>query len=136
MKEKGLQRIWFEFEKLTSKNNASNVTSIEIHMQGYNWAGTAEGLYSSTEAIRLTPKQHRKYAVQLSQKVFVEADKVRNCRNYPHGGFSSYKACDDQFLRQSLDSLAPDLNPVWLADHLDQVTTNMLKPQTLKGNKI
>ena len=129
VEEKGLQRIWFEFENLTKANN----TSIELHMQGFNWATTAEGLYSSTEAIRLTPKHHRKYAVQLTQRVFVESDTVRNCRNYPHGGFSSYKACDDQFLRRSLFSIAPGLVPLWLADNLDQVTTGMVKPQTLKG---
>ena len=130
VEEKGLQRIWFEFENLTKK--ASN-TSIEVRLQGFNWAGTAEGLYSSTEAIRFTPKEHRKYSVQVIQGVFVEADKARNCGNYPHGGFSSYRSCDDEFQRKSLESLAPGLVPVWLADHLDQVTTHMVKPQTLKG---
>ena len=129
VEEKGLQRIWFEFENLTKASNAS----IEVRLQGFNWAGTAEGLYSSTEAIRFTPKQHRKYAVQVIQRVFVEADTARNCGNYPHGGFASYKACDDEFQRKSLESLAPGLVPVWLADHLDQVTTHMVKPQTLKG---
>ena len=78
-------------------------------------------------------RQHRKYAVQLTQRVFVESDTVRNCRNYPYDGFSSYKACDDHFLKQSLNSLAPGLLPVWLADDLDKVTTSMVKPQTLKG---
>ena len=38
VEEKGLQRIWFEFENLTKASNAS----IELHLQGYNWAGTAD----------------------------------------------------------------------------------------------
>ena len=129
VEEKGLQMIWFEFQNLTKVSNIS----IELRMQGYNWASTAEGLYSSTEAIRLRPRQHRKYAVQLTQRVFVESDTVRNCRNYPYGGFSSYKACDDHYLLQSLNILAPGLLPIWLSDDLDQVTTSMVRPQTLKG---
>ena len=63
----------------------------------------------------------------------MESDAVKDCRNYPYGGFASYKACDDHFLRQAVDRLAPGLVPVWLADDLDQVTTHMVRPQTLKG---
>ena len=123
-----MERIWFEFKNLTATNSL-----VEIHMQGYNLASTAEGLYSSTEAIRLNKKNHRKYAIKLTQRVFVESDAVKDCRNYPYGGFASYKACDDHFLRQAVDRLAPGLVPVWLADDLDQVTTHMVRPQTLKG---
>ena len=76
--ENGLERIWFEFKNLTATNSL-----VEIHMQGYNLASTAEGLYSSTEAIRLNKKNHRKYAIKLTQRVFVESDAVKDCRNYP-----------------------------------------------------
>ena len=129
VKEKGLERIWFEFENL---KEASNVT-VEIRLQGLNLAGTAEGLYSSAEAIRLPTKTHRKYAVQVSQRVFMESDKVQKCRNYPQSGFSSYQACEDEYVRKVLNDLAPGLVPIWLADDRKQVTTHMIKPQKLTG---
>ena len=65
------------------------------------------------------------YIVKVKKNVFVEEDPKNACRNYPNLEFSSYGDCDDDYMRNSIEAVAPGLNliPPWLTDNLDNVTT-------------
>ena len=65
------------------------------------------------------------YTVKIKKNVFVEEDPRKSCRNYPNAEFSSYAECDDQYMRDRIDKVAPGLNltPPWLTSDLGEVTT-------------
>ena len=66
-----------------------------------------------------------KYIVKIKKNVFVEEDPRKNCLNYPTTEFSSYAECDNQYMRDRIDKVAPGLNltPPWLTSDLGEVTT-------------
>ena len=57
--------------------------------------------------------------------MFVEEDPRKSCRNYPNAEFSSFAECDNQYMRDRIDQVAPGLNltPPWLTNDLNKVTT-------------
>ena len=57
--------------------------------------------------------------MQLKKTKFIEEDKTKNCLTYPTDKFPSFSSCDDNFLKSS------GLEPIWLADKMDTVTTQM-----------
>ena len=66
-----------------------------------------------------------KYTVKIKKNVFVEEDPRKSCKNYPNAEFSSYAECDNQYMREKIDEVAPGLNltPPWLTRDLDTVTS-------------
>ena len=64
----------------------------------------------------------RDYVIKLKENIFVEEDLSKNCVNYPHGKYESYKACDDAFL---ISALPPGLVPIWSVDTMENVTTKL-----------
>ena len=69
-----------------------------------------------------------KYTVKIKKNVFVEEDPRKSCRNYPNVEFPSYAECDDQYMREKIDQVAPGLTPPWLTRDLEKVTT---EPRTV-----
>ena len=64
-----------------------------------------------------------KYIVKIKKNVFVEEDPRKSCRNYPNEEFSSFAECDDQYMKNRVGQVAPNLTPPWLTKDLDTVTT-------------
>ena len=54
----------------------------------------------------------------------MEGDPGRTCRNYPNPEFETYTECDDKFMRDQVEKVAPGLNltPVWMTKDLSKVT--------------
>ena len=66
----------------------------------------------------------KSFLVEIAQRQFVEEDPTNECRNYPNQDFNSYADCDDHYMRDRIEAVAPGLNltPPWLTDDLDNVT--------------
>jgi hypothetical protein len=64
-----------------------------------------------------------KYNLKIEKNVFVEEDSTKRCMNYPNAKFASYSNCTDKELKDKMASTYPGLVPIWLADDVDQVTT-------------
>ena len=60
-------------------------------------------------------------ALKMSQFIYLETDKERNCRNYPNDDFESYRACDEYFVRQEMLKDF-DLVPFWATNNLSEIT--------------
>ena len=60
------------------------------------------------------------YVLKINQKLFVEEDTSKNCRNYPNKDFDSYAACDDHYMKSLCN--AAGLVPIWLTDDISEVT--------------
>ena len=75
---------------------------------------------SSGDAIETQPGKLTKYALEINQKVFVEEDKSKKCRNYPNEDFDSYAACDEKFMKSVCE--AAKLSPIWLEEDINKVT--------------
>ena len=58
--------------------------------------------------------------------MFIESDPGTTCRNYPNPEFKSYMECDDKYMRDRMNKVAPGLNliPVWMTKDLSKVTIN------------
>ena len=114
-------------------------STVEFKLQGHTLASRREiqehRFYSSGDALKVD--KYSGYIVRINKDVFVEEDPSKTCRNYPNANFASYKDCDDQFMRDKLEEVAPgmDLTPPWLADSLDNVTSQpvIYSPQ-IHGN--
>ena len=66
------------------------------------------------------------YVIEFEQQETVEGDKARNCKNYPVKGNHSYGACDQIFIRKSLDDLGlTNLTPIWATMNFEDVTENV-----------
>ena len=100
--------------------------SVELELEGQNLAAHRDiqdhKFYHSGDAIKL--EKYTSYRVKIKKRVFVEGDPGRTCRNYPNSEFQSYMECDDQYMRDRVDKVAPGLNlkPVWMTDDLSKVT--------------
>ena len=63
------------------------------------------------------------YVVELGESVFLEDDPSKACRNYPNPEYTSYRECDDQFMKDFVATFdPPGIVPVWLTDDITQVT--------------
>ena len=79
------------------------------------------------------------YTVKIKKNVFVEEDPRKSCKNYPNAEFSSYAECDNQYMRERIDEVAPGLNltPPWLTMDLDKVTmAPVVVPIKVIGDKL
>jgi hypothetical protein len=105
--------------------------SVEIQTQGRSMASKRnlkdETFFSSGEPIRLASLAGtvKSYAVKIKENNYVEEDKSKECRNYPNPDFATYDDCDDNYMKNRVNTLDPNLVPIWLADDLANVTTQM-----------
>ena len=91
--------IWFS----RSWNWSSEESGVQIEIKG----GTLScgrsifdhTFYSTGDTIEAKHKEIKKYAMEISENVFVEEDPTKSCRVYPNEEFESYCACDDQFMK-------------------------------------
>ena len=100
---------------------------LEIKLRGRTFASRREieehRFYSSGDALEIVHYVYSSYIVRIKTDVFVEEDPGKRCKNYPNPDFASFKECDDQYMRDKINEVAPGLTPPWLADDLDNVTT-------------
>ena len=63
----------------------------------------------------------RTYALTISQRIDLENDKGKNCKDYPNENFSSYRECDENFV---YNKVAENYNmtPFWAAKNIDEIT--------------
>ena len=64
--------------------------------------------------------------VEISQRVYVEEDPSKRCRNFPTTQFLSYTECDDSFVGGIINKEVPGLVPIWQNDDLTKVSTKVL----------
>ena len=69
----------------------------------------------------------RTYALTISQRIDLETDTGKNCKDYPNENFSSYRECDEKFV---YDEVMKNFNivplvPFWAAKSIDEITENM-----------
>ena len=69
----------------------------------------------------------RNFGIKIRESTFAEDDISKNCVNYPHEKYESFKDCDDDFIATKVP---PGLVPIWLNNNTDNVTTS----HHLKGN--
>ena len=73
------------------------------------WQIQSHQFYSTGDSITLG-KGYSSYIVKVKKQVFVEEDPRKACRNYPNPEFESYADCDDQYMRDRIEAVAPGLN--------------------------
>ena len=103
---------------------SSNEKEVKMLVQGKG-IETSRDVYdnmllASGDYIKTKPGKRYKFVLKINQKVFVEEDKSKNCRNYPNEDFESYAACDDRYMKSLCD--AAGLSPIWRADDINEVT--------------
>ena len=101
--------------------------TIYLQLQGKN-LGAARDIqdhvfYHMGDAMKLDG-QFTSYRVKIKERVFVEGDPGRTCRNYPNSEFETYKACDEKYMKDRVQKVAPGLNlmPPWMTDDMSKVT--------------
>ena len=61
-----------------------------------------------------------KFVMEISENVYNEHDKSKNCQNYPNKNFASYFDCEEHFMQEICKSFG--VAPIWLFDDLKKVT--------------
>ena len=65
----------------------------------------------------------KKFMVALNQRVYLEEDASKNCRDYPNDKFESYNDCDKAFTSKFLfNHFGHKFVPIWSATDLKEVT--------------
>ena len=100
--------------------------SLELKLQGKNMAAhrVVQDDFFYHTGDNMIMNKYSNYRVQIEKKVLIESDPGTTCRNYPNRVFQSYLECDDKYMRDRLDRVAPGLNlmPVWMTKDLSKVT--------------
>ena len=71
--------------------------------------------------------------VEISQRVYVEEDPGKKCKNYPTAEFLSYKDCDNSFVSGILATEVPGLVPIWQNDDLATVSSKVIAEKSKIG---
>ena len=121
---RGMGWLWMMFNDTLLEEH--NVT-IELKLQGQNIAVHRviqdHLFYHTGDPIKLD--KFSSYRVKIKKMVVIEGEPGNTCRNYPNSDFESYRDCDDNYMKTTLQNAAPGLNltPVWMTDDLSKVTT-------------
>ena len=112
-----IETLYFYFK-------STNRETVQVLVEG-NGIETNRDVYDNMllangDAIDTEPGSLTKYALKIDQKLFIEEDTSKNCRNYPNKDFDSYAACDDHYMKSLCD--AAGLLPIWLTDDINEVT--------------
>ena len=66
------------------------------------------------DVIEGQPLESNGYFIDVSQIVFEEKDKDKNCVNYPTASFDTYMDCDDAFVRGFVSTMGLGAHiPIW-----------------------
>ena len=85
----------------------------------------------STQSENLSRKIIHQSIHSVSQEIDSELDEDKNCRNYPFGNFSSFKDCDDEFVKKEIKKF--DLIPFWATGKISAVTNlRLTRPDVYK----
>ena len=119
--------IFFNETALKNQLGKNNVT-FQLQLQDKGLAANRmieEHRFFSNGDTMTMKNSMPKYIVKIKKNVFVEEDPRKTCLNYPNAEFSSYAECDQQYMRDRIDKVAPRLNltPPWLTRDLGEVTT-------------
>ena len=80
-----------------------NLTMVQLKVQGGSLSCGRDifdhMFYTTGDPIEARHREFYKYALKISENVFVEEDSSKKCRVYPNEEFESYRACDDQFMK-------------------------------------
>ena len=118
------KHIYIFFNETVSKNNIT----FELQLQDKGLAAhrriEEHKFFYNGDAMK-SQNSFTSHIVKIKKNVFVEEDPRKTCRNYPNTEFQSYAECDDQYMRDKIEEVAPGLNltPPWLTRDLDKVTT-------------
>ena len=119
-----IKQIWIFFGDITNK-------SVEIIFKGRNLDCGRDikdhSFYSRGQTITVDKNLlWKSYMVEISQRVYVEEDPSKRCRNFPTTQFLSYTECDDSFVGGIINKEVPGLVPIWQNDDLTKVSTKVL----------
>ena len=120
MKTKRLVQIFLYFKKnkntiiLTIHDNERVLRKRGLKAESDTYDGVSIGL-------NLEKPMNRKFFLTMRQTIHLEMESGINCKNYPFGGFSSYKDCDEDFVYNEMKN-KHKLMPFWAAKSLDKVT--------------
>ena len=124
----GLKAVTIAFTPLLMKDIVENNITLELKLLDKNLLVNRKieqlSFYYNGNTM-VMKNSFSNYIVKIKKNVFVEEDPRKTCRIYPNAEFSSYAECDDQFMRDRIDQVAPGMNitPPWLTKDLDKVTT-------------
>ena len=99
--EKGIKTLLVEF----NNSKKRNLTMVQLKVEGSSLSCARDifdhMFYASGDPIeaQYRDREFYKYALKISENVFVEQDSSKNCRVYPNEEFESYRACDNQFMK-------------------------------------
>ena len=112
-----------------------NVT-VELKLQGRNLAARRDiqdHIFYHTGDVMKLYKSFQTFRVKIKKRVLIEGEPGTTCRNYPNSDFESYRECDDKYMKNRVDMIAPGLMPVWMTEDLSKVTT---KPVVSSSDKL
>ena len=78
-----------------------------------------EGAKIELESLYYT--KMRTYALTISQRIDLETDKGKNCKDYPNENFSSYSECDENFVYNEVVEKF-NMMPFWAAKNINEIT--------------
>ena len=120
MKTKRLVQIFLYFKKnknkimLTIHDNERVLAKRGLKAESDTYEGVPIELFLENPIIM-------KYFITMRQTIHLEMESGINCKNYPFGGFSSFKDCDEEFVYNEMKN-KHKLMPFWAAKSLDEVT--------------
>ena len=112
----GLKSAPFD-HKVLMKTIVENNITLELRLLDKNLLVNRKieklSFFSTGNTMVMKNSQLSNYIVKIKKNVFVEEDPRKSCRNYPNAEFSSFAECDDQYMRERIDQVAPNLTPAF-----------------------
>ena len=81
---------------------------------------TEHFFYSTGDSMKAKSGMIIKFVMEISENIYNEQDKSKNCQNYPNENFASYFDCEEHFVQQTCQSYG--VAPIWLFEDLKNVT--------------
>ena len=76
--------------------------------------------YSTGDPLHAKPGMFLKFVMEISENVYNEKDRSKNCRDYPNENFASYFDCEEHHVREICRSFG--VAPIWLFKDMKKVT--------------
>ena len=115
--------IYFD-ERMLKDNNVT----VELKLQGRNLAANRviqDHLFFHTgDIMKMRQEKVRNFRVKIKKRVQIEGEPGNTCHNYPNSDFESYRECDQQFMKTTVDKIAPGVMPLWMTEDLSKVTSH------------
>ena len=81
---------------------------------------TEHFFYSTGDSMKARSGMETKFVMEISENIYNEQDKSKNCQNYPNENFASYFDCEEHFVQEICKSYG--VAPIWLFGDLKNVT--------------